>query len=88
MALSFPGETLYSVRKLQEIISAALDDRDLEINIREREPRDLHEAYVPAERYESYRTASERPDCSNDQSPFDNRRIQTEKTVVRRSTAF
>ena len=56
-----------------------MDDRNLKINIREREPRDLHEAYVAAERYESYMTASESSDCSNDKYTFNNRRIQTER---------
>lgn len=64
---------------MQNYFLESFDDCDLKIKLREHEPRDLHEAYIAAQRYESYQKVSEMPDCSNDKSTFYNRWIQMER---------
>ena len=61
VALTYPGENWsLGQHRGRESFLAALDDRDLEIKIRENEPNDLPDAYVAATRFYAYQRASSR----------------------------
>ena len=59
MTLAYPGEGTSSLCEqiAKDYFIASLDDRDLELKIREREPRDLESAFKHAIRLEAYEKA-------------------------------
>jgi len=59
MTLAYPGEGTSSLCEqiVKDYFIVSLGDRDLELKIREREPRDLESAFKHAVRLEAYDTA-------------------------------